>query len=130
MIFLLDENLSPTIAGELNRLGYRAQSFRDLGWLGMPDEVWLPRAGQMPDTLVLTCDLRIFTKGRQRPGIVSGSIGIVFLTGADEPTESKMRLITSSLAELEELHNNTPRPFAWFLYPDGRLLDNLEGERL
>lgn len=130
MIFLLDENLSPTIADELNRLGYQAQSFRDLGWLGTSDEIWLPRARQMADPLVLTCDLRIFTKGRQRPGIVSGGIGIVFLTGADEPTESKMRLITSSLPALEELHNYMPRPFAWFLYPDGRLLDNLDGERL
>ena len=52
------------------------------------------------------------------------------MTGADEPRESKMRLIVSSYSELEELHNNTPRPFAWFLYPDRQLLDNLDGERL
>ena len=130
MIFLLDENLSPAVADELNRLGYQARSFRDLGWLGVPDEVWLPRSAQMTDVLILTCDLNIFRKEQQRPGITSTGVGIVFLTGADEPRESKMRLIVSSYSELEELHNNTPRPFAWFLYPDRQLLDNLDGERL
>ena len=50
--------------------------------------------------------------------------------GINETLDSKMRLIISSLPELEELHNNTPKPFAWFLYPDGRLLDNLDGEKL
>ena len=130
MILLLDENLSPSIANELNRIGYPSISFRDIGWLGMPDEVWLPRAAQIADSLVLTCDLNIFQRETQRPIITFAGVGIVFLMGADEPRESKMRLITSSLPELEELHDNTPRPFAWFLYPDGQLLDNLDGERL
>lgn len=130
MILLLDENLSPVVAEELNRLGYQALSFRDLGWLGVPDEVWLPRAAQMTDPLILTCDLNIFRREQQRPGITYNSVGIVFLTGVDEPRESKMRLIVSSYSELEELHNNTASPFAWFLYPDGQLLDNLDGERL
>ena len=84
----------------------------------------------MKDILILTYDLNIFRKHEQRPGIVSNNVGVVFLTAANETLESKIRLITSSIPELEELHNNTPRPFAWFLYPDGRLLDNLDGERL
>ena len=130
MILLCDENISPVVVEEVNRLGYMAQSFRDLGWLGVSEDRWLPLAAEMTDILILTYDLNIFRKYQQRPGIVSNNVGIVFLTAANETFDSKMRLITSSLPELEELHNNTPRPFAWFLYPDGQLLDNLDGERL
>ena len=130
MILLCDENISPVVVDELNRMGHAAQSFRDLGWLGVSDEQWLPLASQMTDTLTLTYDLNIFRNHQQRPGIVSNNAGIVFLTAANETFDSKLRLITSSLAKLEELHNSTPRPFAWFLYPDGELLDHLDGERL
>ena len=115
---------------ELNQMGHTARSFRDLGWLGVSEEHWLPLAAQMADTLILTYDLNIFRKYQQRPRILNNNVGIVFLAAANEIFDSKMRLKTFSLEELEELHNNTPRPFARFLYPDGRLLDNLFGERL
>lgn len=130
MILLCDENISPLVVDELNQMGHAAQSFRDLGWLGVSDEQWLPLAARMTDTLILTYDLTIFRNHQQRPSIVSNNAGIVFLTAANETFDSKMRLIVSGLAKLEELHNNTPRPFAWFLYPDGRLVDNLDGVRL
>ena len=130
MILLFDENISPVVVEEVNRLGYTALSFRQLGWLGASDGRWLPLTAWMKDILILTYDLNIFRKHEQRPGIVSNNVGIVFLTAANETLDSKIRLITSSLPELEELHDNTPRPFAWFLYPDGQLLDNLDGERL
>ena len=130
MILLCDGNISPLIVEQINRLGYVALSFRDLGWLGASEERWMPLASQMADTLILTYDLNIFRRDQQRSRIVNNNVGVVFLIAANETFSSKIRLITSSIAELEELHNNTPRPFAWFLYPDGRLLDNLDGERL
>ena len=130
MILILDENLSPSTADELNRIGYTAHSFRNLGWLGSSEEVWLPLASQMSDTLVLTCDLNIFRRERQRSRIIDNSMGMVFLTGANDPVEDKIDVIISSCRALEYVHENVPRPFAWFLYPDGQLLDNLAGERL
>ena len=130
MILILDENLSPSATDELNRIGYTAHSFRNLGWLGLYEEVWLPLASQMSDTLVLTCDLNIFRRERQRSRIMDNSMGMVFLTGANDPVEDKIAVIISSCRALEYVHVNVPRPFAWFLYPDGQLLDNLDGERL
>lgn len=130
MILILDENLNPLVADELTRIGYPATSFRDLGWLGLPDDIWLPLASRMPDSLILTCDLNIFRRGRQRSRIIDNDVGLVFLTGANETTEAKTTLIVSSCRLLSQVHEDTPRPFAWFLHPDGRLLDNLNGERL
>ena len=130
MILLCDENISPVVVDEVNRMGYAAQSFRDLGWLGVPDERWLPLATQITDILILTYDLNIFRKYQQRPRIMNSNVGIVFLTAANETFESKIRLITSNLPKIEELHNNTPRPFAWFLNAEGQLQDNLNGDRL
>ena len=130
MILILDENLSPSVANELHRTGYPASSFRDLGWLGFSEEIWLRLASQMPDTLILTCDLNIFRRERHRSRIIDNSVGIVFLTGANDPVESKAALIISTCSSLEHIHKNVPRPFAWFLYPDGQLLDNLDGEKL
>lgn len=130
MILLCDENISPLIVNEVNLLGYTARSFRDLGWLGASEDRWMPLAAQMTDTLILTYDLNIFRRDQQRPRIVNNNVGVVFLTGANETFDSKISLITSSLPALEKLHSNTSKPFAWFLYPDGRLLDNLDGERL
>ena len=130
MILILDENLNPLVADELTRNGYPATSFRDLGWLGFPDDIWLPLASRMPDTLVLTCDLNIFRRRRQRSRIMDNGVGLIFLTGANELTEAKTALIISICELLSQIHLNVPRPFAWFLHPDGRLLDNLNGERL
>ena len=130
MILILDENLSPTVADELNRIGYSARSFRNLGWLGLSDDVWLPLASQIPNAIVLTSDLNIFRRERQRTRIIDHSVGIIFLTGANDPVESKAALVISTCSSLEHIHKNVPRPFAWFLYPDGQLLDNLDGERL
>ena len=130
MILLLDENISPTVADELNRIGHTAYSFRNLGWLGISDEYWLPRAALMTDSLVLTCDLNIFRKQHQCSRIINNIVGIVFLTSVNESVENKRRLVISSWGILEALHDNTPRPFAWFLDTDGQLQDNLEGRRL
>jgi predicted nuclease of predicted toxin-antitoxin system len=130
MILILDENLSPTVADELNLNGYPATSFRNLGWLGFSEEDWLPLISQMSDTLVLSCDLNIFRKGLQRSRISENRVGIVFLTEANEPVQAKTALVISSSVALENIHENVSRPFAWFLYPDGRLLDNLDGVRL
>ena len=69
-----------------------------------------------------------------RPGelnaIVANNIGIVFLTGGQQPAESVIELLSNSWSLLEELHNNTSRPFVRFLTTDGKLRQRLHGRGL
>ncbi len=84
MILILDESISPQVPDALRQQDYDARSFHNLGWLGDADVVWLPKAGQITDSLVLTCDLNIFRKQHQRSRIINNIVGIVFLTSVNE----------------------------------------------
>lgn len=70
----LDENLSPTIATQLQRRGVDVITVRDLGLLGDSDENHLTRATNMKRVLA-TCDtdfLVMSSDGVEHTGIVFG----------------------------------------------------------
>ena len=130
MILLCDENIGRVIPEELNWKGHDARSSRSLGWLSKPDVDWLPEAGLMADSLVLSCDRMMIKRGGELQAIISNNVGIVFLTSGEEPVENVVRLLSASWSLLEQVHLNTPRPFARFLTPDGQLLDEYDGRSL
>ena len=130
MILICDENISPQVTETLRQLGYDARSFRDLGWLGQSDLIWLPMAGQISDSLVLSRDRSMLNKRREYRAIIDHNIGIVFLTSGQQEQESLIPLIADSWALLEELHYNTPRPFIRFLTNTGNLRQRLHGREL
>ena len=130
MILLFDESISPQVPQALRQDGYNARSFHNLGWLGEADTVWLPKAGQVDDFLVLSRDRMMLNRLNEVQAIIDNNVGIVFLTGGQQPVESVIQLVTASWELLEELHNNTPRPFARFLTTDGHLRRRLHGRGL
>ena len=130
MISLCDENMGTRVPVALNLMGYSAVSFADLGWLGLPDVEWLPLAGAIDDSLVLSFDRRIVRSQKEKAAIIGSNVGIVCLTDGEQPFTDKVRLVAESWNLLEELHLNTPRPFARFLTNDGQLLIEYSGSRL
>ena len=130
MILLCDENLGRVIPEELNWKGYDVRSCRSLGWLSKPDVDWLPEAGRIADSLVISCDRMMIRRTEEAEAIISNDIGIVFLTSGEEPVENIVRLLSASWSLLEQLHINTPRPFVRFLTPGGQLLNEYDGRGL
>lgn len=130
MILFCDENISPRGAEALKDAGYDARSFRDLGWLGVLDEEWLPRLGRKPDAVALTADRRLFQSPKERAAIADNAVGVVALTSGRLRVENAIRLLLDSIAEIERISNTTPRPFIRFLTPDGEILTEWNGLRL
>ena len=123
MTLLVDENISPRVAEVLFEQGFDIRSFKSLGWLGKSDLEWLPLAGGIRDSVVLTCDRMILDDPDEYASIINSNAGIVFLTSGEIPLEILVDLITSSWSQIEELQNSTPYPFIRFLTPEGLLLD-------
>ena len=130
MILLCDENLGKYIPDELNWRGFDVRSARSLGWLGLDDVVWIPGAGLIEDSLVLSRDREIIHNAEEKGAIIRNNVGIVCLTEANDPAELVVRLVEDNWALLERLHLFTPRPFARFLTSVGELLDEFNGVRL
>ena len=129
MILLCDEDISPQVADTLQQRNYDARSFREMGWLSRLDTDWLPLAGQIADSMVLSCD-RMMLTGAERDAIIANNVGIVFLTDGQRPIISIVQLLMNNWAQLEQLHNNTPRPFVKFLTIEGQLINRFRGRRL
>lgn len=127
MILFCDENISPRVADALKEAGYDARSFRDLGWLGVLDEGWLPRVGQEPDAVVLTGDRQLFQSAKERDAIVANAVGVVALTSGNLTAENAIRLLLDAAAEIEHISDTTSRPFIRFLTPEGKILSEWNG---
>ena len=130
MILLCDENISPQVPEALGEMGRDARSFHMLGWLSRPDLQWLPGAGQMEDLLVLTRDRSMLDDSDEKQAIVDNNLGVVFLTSGQQPVEDLIQLLDERWDELEQLHYNTPRPFARFLTTTGTLRQRFHGQGL
>jgi predicted nuclease of predicted toxin-antitoxin system len=130
LILICDENVGPRVTEALRLRGYEALSFHDLGWLGEADEVWLPKATLIADSLVITRDRTILEKDEELAALTDNSVGVVLLTGGQLPTEIMVEVLTANWEQLEELHNNTPRPFVRFLTTTGNLRERLHGRSL
>ena len=130
MILICDENLSSRISDALQQRGLDARSFKSLGWLSDDDSVWLPRIPDISESLVVSRDRMMSNRPGELNAIVANNIGIVFLTGGQQPVESVIELLSNSWSLLEELHNNTSRPFVRFLTTDGKLRQRLHGRGL
>lgn len=130
MILLCDENLGRYIPEELNWRGYDVRSAGSLGWLGQADVNWIPRAGRIHDSLVLSRDREIIHNAEEKAVVINHNVGIVCLTDANDPAELVVQLVQDNWAVLEQLHLHTPRPFARFLTSNGQLLEEFHGLRL
>ncbi len=129
MILLCDEDVGTGVPTALSAVGYEALSLVRLGLGGQPDEFWLKRAAQN-DWIVLSCNKRMLKVTAERNIILNERVGIVFLTSGEEhPSDVLLRLL-KKWEELESLWDNTPRPFARFLFANNRLSDKFRDFRL
>lgn len=92
--------------------------------------MWLPKATLIADSLVITRDRTILEKDEELAALTDNSVGVVLLTGGQLPTEIMVEVLTANWEQLEELHNNTPRPFVRFLTTTGNLRERLHGRSL
>ena len=127
MILICDENVGTQVVEKLRQRGYDALSFRNLGWLGESDVVWLPKAGGISDAIVISRDRSMLDERAELQAIIDHNVGIVFLTGGQLTIERMAQTLAENWAQLEELHNNTPRPFIRFLTSSGNLRQRLHG---
>ena len=127
MILICDENVGTQVVEKLQQRGYDALSFRNLGWLGESDVVWLPKAGGISDSIVVSRDRSMLDERAELQAIIDHNVGIVFLTGGQLTIERMAQTLAENWAQLEELHNNTPRPFIRFLTSSGNLRQRLHG---
>ena len=127
MILICDENVGTQVVEKLQQRGYDALSFRNLGWLGESDVVWLPKAGGISDSIVISRDRSMLDERAELQAIIDHNVGIVFLTGGQLTIERMAQTLAENWAQLEELHNNTPRPFIRFLTSSGNLRQRLHG---
>ena len=127
MILICDENVGTQVVEKLQQRGYDALSFRNLGWLGESDVVWLPKAGGISDSIVISRDRSMLDERAELQAIIDHNVGIVFLTGGQLTIERMAQTLVENWAQLEELHHNTPRPFIRFLTSSGNLRQRLHG---
>ncbi len=120
MILLCDEDIGTGVPKALSLVGYEAHALVSLGWGGQPDVQWLTQTGQN-GWLVFSCNKKMLVVPSERETIIREKVGIVYLTTGEERPAKVLRLLLTKWDDLELLDSTTPRPFAWFLSPNGRL---------
>jgi len=120
LVLLCDENVGTGVPKALYLVGYNTHSLIELKWGGKPDTEWLAMAGEK-EWLVYSCNKKILFVPDERDTIIQKKVGIVFLTNGEEHPAKVLRLLLTKWETLELLWQTAERPFARFLYPNGRL---------
>lgn len=120
MILICDEDVGTGIPRALQLVGLSCASAKDMGLLGVPDVQWLTLAGER-GWLVFSCNKKMLDVPIERETIIRERVGIVFLTSGQERLPNTLRLILAKWEWLELVDQTTPRPFAYFLYPNGQI---------
>ena len=121
MILLCDENLGK-IPVALSLVGRESRHFKTLGWEGKKDVEWLPWVGQA-GWLLFSSNKKQLTVPNERDAIIRNKVGAVYLTSGEEHPANVLLLILKRWDHLELLWNATPRPFARFMHPNGKITD-------
>ena len=122
MILLCDEDIGTGVPAALTAVGYDARALVRQGWGGRPDVEWLAWAGNA-GMLVLSCNKKMLRVPSERQAIIDSNVGIVFLTTGEERPAKVLLTLLRRWNALEEHDLITPRPFAKFLSPDGKIRD-------
>lgn len=128
MLFF-DENIGVGVPNALHAVGLPAHSAVSTGLRGASDERWLEVVGGN-GWLALSCDKQMLQDVNERAALVSYHVGIVFFTNGEMPARDMLRVVLNQWDALEALDRGTPRPFARFLSPNGRLSTSFRGLRL
>ncbi len=121
MILFCDEDIGTKVPDALHLVGYQTFSMRQKGWLSREDTDWLTKAGQS-GWLAFSSNKRMLKVIREREAIIREKVGIVFLTSGEEYLPKVLRLLLAKWSWLELINDTELRPFAFFLYPNGRVI--------
>jgi hypothetical protein len=88
------------------------------GWI--KDREWIPEVGAR-GWLVITKDKKIRTRPEERRAIKENNVGC-FILNYSQPLNrwEILKLVTSTIDEMEEKFANTPRPFLYLIDRNGR----------
>lgn len=120
MILFCDEDIGTRVPDALRLVGYKTFSMRQKGWLSKDDVDWLTKAGQS-GWLAFSSNKRMLKVERERATIIREKVGIVFLTSGEEHLPKVLWLLLVKWPWLEYIDETEPRPFAFFLAPNGRV---------
>jgi len=88
------------------------------GWI--KDREWIPEVGAR-GWLVISKDKKIRTRREERRAVKENNVGC-FILNYKQPLNrwEILKLVTSTLDEMEEKFANTPRPFMYLIDRNGR----------
>lgn len=117
---LCDEDVGTGVPRALKLVGYDARNIVDQGWAGKADTDWLTLVGQT-EWLVLSCNKKMLLVQNERDTIIKQKVAVIFLTNGEEYSARILKLLLTKWSKLTALYETTPRPFARFLSPNGRI---------
>ena len=121
MIPYFDENLGTKIPQALKLLGLRVIPGASKRYgAGQVDIDYLKRAGQK-GWLAISANKRMLEVPDEKEAIINHEVGIVFLTDSHMSRPALMLLLLRKWAWLTEIDTNELRPFAYYLYPYGKV---------
>jgi hypothetical protein len=118
VILFCDEDVGTSVPSALRGVGLPALWTHKLNWRGKTDVDWLTIVGRK-GWLVLSYNKKMLLVPDERQVIIDRKLGIVFLT-KQLPPPTLLRLLLQKWRALEVI-DATPRPFAYFLSPNGRV---------
>lgn len=121
MILLCDEDVGTKVPKALKLVGLREVIPMVDSGIGLhkDDVEWLKAVGKR-GWLVFSCNKRMLDVPWERDTIITEKVGIVFLTSGQEYLHQVLRLLLNKWKWLELIDQTTARPFAYYLYPNGR----------
>ena len=121
MILLCDKDVGTRVPKALKLVGLRVISLADSSFgLHKNDVEWLTGVGKR-GWLAFSCNKKMLDVPLERDTIIEEKVGIVFLTSGQEYLPQVLRLLLNKWEWLELIDQTTPRPFAYYLYPYGRI---------
>jgi hypothetical protein len=121
LIPYFDENVGSKIPDALKLLGLKAiPGVSKRYGQGQNDINYLERAGQK-GWLAISANKRMLDVTNEKETIINKKIGIVFLTDGNMKRPDLMLLLLKKWKWLEEIDSSDTRPFAYLLFPYGRV---------
>ena len=114
MILLCDEDIGTRVPKALQLVRYGTMSLVQKGWRSWEDAEWLTRAGRRR-WLVFSANKRMLRIPEERSTIIREKVGIVFLNSGEEHIDQVLRLLLNKWTRLQDIDQNEPRPFAYFV---------------
>ena len=121
MIPYFDENMGGSVPKALKILGLRAiPGVSKRYGAGQDDIEYLGRAGQR-NWLAISANKHMLDVQEERNAILTGQVGIVFMTDGQMKRPALMLLLLKKWQWLEKIDKEELRPFAFYLYPSGKI---------